>query len=172
MKIAICAICYNRINSLKRLLGSLEKAYYDEPVTLIISIDKSNTSEVEDYADSYKWKNGELRVVKHEKNLGLRNHILSCGEHLHEYDAIIVLEDDVYVAPSFYYYSKECVDKYFTNPNIAGIGLYSYRYNYHCKIPFIPIVSSEKFTKALGNPFKASILKSVSNAIQGLFTNS
>lgn len=139
MKIAICAICYNRLNSLKRLLVSLEKAYYDESVTLIISIDKSDTTEVEDYADSYEWKNGELRVIKHEKNLGLRNHILSCGEHLHEFDAIIVLEDDVYVAPSFYYYARECVEKYYTNPNIAGIGLFSYPVNAHNKLPFKPV---------------------------------
>ncbi len=141
MKIAICAICYNRLNSLKRLLGSLEKAYYDEPVTLIISIDKSNTTEIEEFADLYKWTKGELRVIKHEKNLGLRNHILSCGEHLHEFDAIIVLEDDVYVTPSFYFYSRECVEQYYTDSNIAGISLFNYPLNYHCNLPFMPMHS-------------------------------
>jgi hypothetical protein len=34
----------------------------------------------------------------------------------------------------------------------------------------VPIVSNEKLTKALGKPLSSSILKSVSNAIQGFFT--
>lgn len=137
MKIAICVVCYNRLASLKRVLSSLEKAFYDEPITLIISIDKSKTSVVEDFADQYKWEYGELRVVKHEQNLGLRKHILSVGDHLKDFDAIVVLEDDIYVAPSFYYYTKQCVEKYHDNPDIAGISLYNFPLNYQCKLPFM-----------------------------------
>ena len=37
-------------------------------------------------------------------------------------------------------------------------------------MPSIPIVSNEKLTKALGNPFNSSIKNPVSNAIQGFFT--
>lgn len=139
MKIAICVVCYNRPDSLKRVLSSLEKAYYDEPVTLIISIDKSKTTAVEELADQYKWEHGELRVVKHSENLGLRKHILSVGDHLKEFDAIVVLEDDIYVAPSFYYYTKQCVEKYHDNPDIAGISLYNFPLNYHNKLPFMPL---------------------------------
>lgn len=137
MKIAICVVCYNRPDSLKRVLSSLEKAYYDETVTLIISIDKSETTVVEEYADQYKWEHGELRVIKHEQNLGLRKHILSAGDHLKEFDAIVVLEDDIYVAPSFYSYAKQCVEKYHDNPKIAGISLYNFPLNYQCKLPFM-----------------------------------
>lgn len=137
MKIAICVVCYNRPDSLRRVLCSLEKAYYDEPVTLIISIDKSKTTAVEDLADQYKWEHGELRVVKHSENLGLRKHILSVGDHLKEFDAIVVLEDDIYVAPSFYYYTKACVEKYHDNPEIAGISLYNFPLNYQCGLPFM-----------------------------------
>ena len=137
MKIAICVVCYNRPDSLKRVLSSLEKAYYDEPVTLIISIDKSKTTVVEEFADQYKWEHGELRVIKHDENLGLRKHILSVGDHLKEFDAIVVLEDDIYVAPSFYSYAKQCVEKYHDNPEIAGISLYNFPLNYQCKLPFM-----------------------------------
>lgn len=137
MKIAICVVCYNRPDSLKRVLSSLEKAYYDEPVTLIISIDKSKTTVVEEFADQYNWKHGELRVIKHDENLGLRKHILSVGDHLKEFDAIVVLEDDIYVAPSFFYYAKQCVEKYHDNPKIAGISLYKHSLNYTCKLPFM-----------------------------------
>ncbi len=141
MKIAIIAVTYNRTDSLKRLLSSLEKAAYPEQVTLIISIDKSKTDEVERFADNYHWPHGNLSVVKHEKNLGLRTHMLSLGEHFKDYDALIVLEDDITVAPSFYYYTKACVEKYFGNCDIAGISLYSFPMNNYNYLPFSPAKS-------------------------------
>ena len=137
--IAICAVCYNRKDSLKRLLDSLDRAYYDVPVTLIISVDKSDTTEVEAFADSFVWRHGEKRVARHEENLGLRRHILSIGDYLHEFDAIVVLEDDIFVAPSFYYFAQECVEKYCDDMDIAGISLYRYPYCLNCMLPFIPM---------------------------------
>lgn len=137
--IAVCAVCYNRKDSLARLLSSLDAAYYPTAVTLIISIDKSDTTTVEDFADAFTWRHGEKRVVKHKENLGLRAHILSVGDYLHEFDAVVVLEDDIYVAPSFYYYAQECVGKYYDDMNIAGISLYNFPLNYNCKLPFMPL---------------------------------
>ena len=52
-KIGICIIAYNRIDSLKRVLLSLEQAYYNEEVPLIISIDKSNSDAVEQFANIF-----------------------------------------------------------------------------------------------------------------------
>lgn len=145
--IPICCIAYNRISSLERLLKSLEKAYYDEAVTLIISIDKSNTDEVEVFADSYQWPFGEKRVIKHDKNLGLRKHVLACGDFLREYEAMIVLEDDITVAPSYYTYSKQCVDKFSSDNKCAGISLYNFVVNYHNHLPFLPIKSDSDVYK-------------------------
>ena len=141
MKIGICIIAYNRIDSLKRVLTSLEHAYYDEKITLIISIDKSQTTQVEDFAKQYIWNNGEKIVITHPKNLGLRKHVLKCGDLLENYDALIVLEDDISVAPSFYYYAKQCVEKYADNDDIAGISLYNFPINYINRLPFYPLQS-------------------------------
>lgn len=138
LKIAIISVNYNRLPSLKRQLISLEKAFYPENVALIISIDKSNTDEVERFANEYIWKFGEKRVVKHKENLGLRNHMLSLGKYFDEFDALIVLEDDITVAQSYYLYAKSCVEKYHDNDDIAGISLYSYNNTFN-QIPFIPI---------------------------------
>ena len=55
MKIAICAIGYNRVDSLSRLLSSLNAAVYDENVTLIISLDRSKTLDVKTYSDEFEW---------------------------------------------------------------------------------------------------------------------
>lgn len=137
--IPICCITYNRIKSLERLLKSLDTAIYDEEVTLIISIDKSDSDEIEKYADRYLWTHGKKIVLKHEKNLGLRKHILSCGELLKEYEAMIVLEDDITVATSFYKYAKQCVEAFSKDMQCAGISLYGFQRNYQNRLPFIPL---------------------------------
>lgn len=139
-KIALVAVAYNRTNSLARLLKSLEDAFYDgENVPLIISIDKSNTDKVERYADFYEWPHGKKTVVKHNQNLGLKTHILGLGRFLDDYDAIVVLEDDVTVARDFWFYVRKSVSKYSNDDNIAGISLYSYAVNPNVRHPFVPM---------------------------------
>lgn len=131
MNIAIITVAYNRCDSLRRLLDSLDRAfYYDNKVTLIISVDKSNTDVVERFADEYQWNHGEKIVDKHEKNLGLRPHMMSLGKWFDHYDAIVVLEDDIVVSPNFYYYTQQTVEKYNKCPDIAGISLYNIPVNY------------------------------------------
>ncbi|MCM1140480.1 MAG: hypothetical protein NC453_18075 [Muribaculum sp.] len=141
--IAICVIGYNRLDSISRLLNSLSNGKYhrERRITLYISIDKSESDEVLNFAKSYCWTNGEKIVIEHDKNLGLRKHILSCGSLLNHHDALIVLEDDIVVAESFYMYATQTVTEYFDNPEIAGISLYNFPLNYHNSYPFIPLKS-------------------------------
>lgn len=143
MKIAIIAVAYNRVDSLSRLLVSLDSAYYDEKenVPLIISIDKSNTDIVEKFADNYQWKHGNKIVKKHEKNLGLREHILSLGEWFDNFDALIIFEDDLVVSPNFYTYARQTIDKYSASDDVAGISLYSFHINYQTGLFFVPLKS-------------------------------
>ena len=140
-KIALVAIAYNRVNSLKRLLNSLQRAYYDEDVNvpLVISIDKSDTEDVLRLANEFHWNHGDKRVLSHAENLGLKAHVLSQGKLLEEFDAIVVLEDDVVVARDFLYYVRQCVRKYQDNDKVAGISLYSFSVEYHNRHPFIPL---------------------------------
>ena len=138
-RIAIIAVAYNRIDSLKRLLDSLESAYYEkEQPTLIISIDKSNTDVVESFADSFHWPHGEKIVRKHQSNMGLRNHMMSLGEWFDSFETLVVLEDDIVVSPNFYLYTRQTSDMYFENTDIAGISLYSFAMNYQTHVPFVP----------------------------------
>ncbi len=139
--IAICVITYNRLHSLKRVLESLDNAYYEHSVELIISIDKSNSDKCLNYSKNFEWKHGDKRIIEHSENLGLRKHVLSCGDLLYEdkYEALVVLEDDITVAPSFFYYAEQCVDKYWDNNDIAGISLYRFPINYINHLPFTPL---------------------------------
>lgn len=66
--------------------------------------------------------------------------MLKCGEFTKEYDGLIVLEDDVFVAPSFYLYARACVEVY-SDDRIAGVSLYSFGVNYHNMLPFVPLRS-------------------------------
>ena len=140
-KIAIVAVAYNRVKSLERLLSSVSEASYDTSsnIHLIISIDKSDTDEVEKYADDYLWKHGNKVVDKHSTNLGLRNHMMSLGKWFEHYDALIVLEDDLIVAKDFYNYARQVISKYSEDSRIAGASLYSFKLNYLNNQPFEPI---------------------------------
>lgn len=140
MNIAICIVAYNRLHALKRVLASLAVAGYgSDPVTLVVSIDKSDVCSVEKYAREFDWKYGEKRVVTHPENLGLKKHILGCGELLEKFDALILLEDDLVVAPGFYQYARQCVDRYRDDDRIAGISLYGFSVNYQNRLPFVPL---------------------------------
>lgn len=143
MKIGICCITYNRIDSLKRLLKSLEKAdYKGQSPTLLISIDKSDTNIIEDFANNYIWKYGEKKIYTHTENLGLRKHVLECGSRIEDYDALIVLEDDITVSPFFYDYALQTIQKYQHDERIAGISLYNFPINYQTRLPFNPVKSN------------------------------
>ncbi|MCR5507647.1 MAG: glycosyltransferase [Lachnospiraceae bacterium] len=135
---AIVVVAYNRPESLRRLLDSLTNAYYPEgvDVPLIISVDKSDSSAVEDVAKDYVWEHGEKILRFHEENLGLKCHVLECGDIAKDYDGVIILEDDLYVSPSFYMYTLAAFSATRMEGRIGGISLYSHRLNVHAREPF------------------------------------
>lgn len=128
MKPAIVVITYNRPASLNRLLTFLSKAVFDSTgINLIISIDYQSSGqhdEVVRIAREFDWKYGEKKIIEHKTNLGLKAHVLSCGDLSREYGAVIVLEDDIVVSPYFYNFSQQALIKYDGDVNIAGISLY------------------------------------------------
>jgi hypothetical protein len=153
--IPIIVVGYNRHKAIDRLLKSLLKANYPGKVDLIISIDgpkgdkekrgqeESGTrrkgEEVRRIATEFVWPFGEKRMVFQETNIGLRNHVISCGDMSKDYDGVIVLEDDLYVSPEFYLYTLKAFEFYKDDPKIGGISLYSHGYNETAQFPFRPL---------------------------------
>ena len=136
--IPIVIVAYNRPKSLNRLLVSLSKAIYNEyNIRLIISIDKGENKEVLRIAESFDWQNGEKEILYHKKKFGLRQHVLFCGNLVKQYDGIIMLEDDLYVARDFYSYTVQALQFSKNKSYISGISLYNYQYNELCSEPFI-----------------------------------
>jgi hypothetical protein len=136
----IVVIGYNRKKSLKRLLKSLTQGIYPSNVKLIISIDKGGSPDVTTIANGFNWNHGEKEVIIHKKHLGLRNHVIKCGDLTQKYGSVILLEDDLYVSPAFYDYAVKALSYYQEKKNISGISLYSLSINMFTKLPFIPIV--------------------------------
>ena len=141
IKPAIVAVGYNRPDSMERLLKTVVQAYYPiEEIDLIISIDESNKSdEVEKVARDVEWKHGKKIIKRYPERQGLRKHILQCGDLSQEYGAVIILEDDLVVSPSFYTYTFEAVNKYSENSKIAGVSLYSHAWNGYANTEFMPV---------------------------------
>lgn len=124
-KIAIVAIGYNRLKSMRRLLTSLVNAQYGhKDIPLVISIDCSGDTELYNYVNEFEWKYGQKYVNIQEKRLGLKNHILQCGDLTRYFRAVIVLEDDIFVSEYFYQYVEKAVDFYYGEDRIGGISLY------------------------------------------------
>ena len=138
--IAIIVVAYSRPRETRRLVDSICQANFDgDQVDLIVSIDKSNCQQqVHDACADAVWEHGAYRIIKRENRMGLRPHILSCGEMTEQYDGVIVLEDDLRVAPDFYRYAKSAMAYYDSDERIAQISLYAYGVNEFASRPFYP----------------------------------
>lgn len=142
--IAIVVVAYNRLKSLERLLLSLQNAKYPEghSPTLVISVDKSKSLDVGRLAQAFQWSHGEKKVIIHQENLGLREHVLSCGDLSTNFDGVIILEDDLFVSPYFYQYTLDSVRTVGGDDNVAGISLYAHSFYETSSLPFIPLFDS------------------------------
>lgn len=134
---AIVVVAYNRAHSLKRILKSLDRAFYmEQDIPLVISIDYGDNEDVLCVARDFEWKFGDKSIICQGENLGLRRHILACGNLTHTYGSIIMLEDDLYVGDDFYSYAVSALQFAEGKSEIGGISLYNHLFNVHVREPF------------------------------------
>ena len=140
MNFAIIIVAYNRPFETQRLINSIFNAdFMGDIVDLIIDIDKGEKQgEISDIANSFFWPYGNLIVKAREQKMGLKSHVFDCFAYVDSYDAIIVLEDDLVVSPSFYLFAKQACDYYRNDERISEISLYSYFVNEFESRPFVP----------------------------------
>lgn len=140
---AIVVAAFNRPGSLRRVLKSLSSAVFHGDVTLVVSIDNNGENEdVVKVAEEFDWPYGTKEVHYQPERLGLRKHILKCGDLSLTYGSVIVLEDDVFASPYFYLYATKATTFYHEDERIAGISLYNQPYTESVKLPFIPLKGS------------------------------
>lgn len=138
---ALVVVAYNRPRSLARLLKAISKAQYSQEVPLVISIDKGDNQDVLKVAQDFEWKFGPKEVIYREENLGLKNHIRTCGDLTERFGSIIMLEDDLFVSPAYYEFSRKALNFYGESERVAGIALYKTRLNNNAKkLPFFSLM--------------------------------
>ncbi|KQS30695.1 hypothetical protein [Dyadobacter sp. Leaf189] len=140
---AIVVVGYNRPEALRRLLKSLALSDFNsQDITLHISIDRSGNEEVYETAQNFNWPYGPKVVDISEVRLGLKNHILKCGNLTTIYGSVIILEDDLYVSRNFYAYTQQTLKAFGEDERISGISLYSHKWNVIKNRPFVPEYNS------------------------------
>jgi|WetSurMetagenome_2_1015567.scaffolds.fasta_scaffold106458_2 hypothetical protein len=159
----IVVVAYNRPISLERLLSSLKNAKNIANAKLIISVDNKEPENypVRDLANAFDWPFGEKEVIYQKTNLGLRKHILQCGDYAVKYGSVIILEDDLFVSPYFYDYTVKAIDFFGSDPKIGGISLFNYSYEDMTELPFVPITDDSdnyfiQFPSSLGQAWTAN----------------
>lgn len=135
----ICIVGYNRLLPLLNLISivvELNKKngnYLD----IIISLDYSSEQE-NIYNEILKIKE-KISIIRHKYNLGLKRHIISCGDLLldSDYDFLLLLEDDITLSINSFDYIKKSL--LMIDDNIAGISLYSYKRSEGDLLDFHPL---------------------------------
>lgn len=135
-KIAIVAVGYNRINSLSRLLDSLDNAEYpSNDIPLVISLDYGGGDDIHEFVENFQWKHGKKICLYHKENLKLQKHIFSCISLSEYFKGVIILEDDLYVSPVFYFFAEQSLNYYGADECVSAISLYNATTNHFTKLP-------------------------------------
>lgn len=137
-KPAVVVAAWNRPRSLQRLLGCLTAGTFPPDTPLHISLDHFEYDDVRRLAESYEWPFGPKFVEIHPSRLGLRQHMLHCLGLTERYGSILLLEDDLAVAPHAYEYAQAALGFFADDPQVAGISLYQYAVAESCHQPFLP----------------------------------
>lgn len=136
---AIVVVAHNRAAALARLLRSLSRAWFpEEPVPLVISVDGSDR-ETHRVARDFRFPCGPTTLITREPRLGLVDHIRTCAGLSEEYGSVILLEDDLAVAPGFHVWACQALTFYEGSPEVAGVSLYRYSMTEATPAPFEPI---------------------------------
>jgi len=114
-------------------------SYPDEPINLIISIDKSTSEEVFKLSEDFNWIHGDKQIIKHPLSLGLLNHMLFVFTLTEKYEHLIILEDDLWVSPCFFQFAQKAINYYQSDNKITGISLYSYNISESSLLRFTPV---------------------------------
>lgn len=141
---AVVVLGYERPEALGRLLASLDRATYpaDSQVPLVISLDRSESDAARRtlaVARDFEWRFGPKQVIEREQHLGVVGHFRAAGGLTREHGDIVLLEDDLTVAPPYYDYATKVLNAYRDDDRIAGHCLYGLWFNGFTREPFIPI---------------------------------
>ncbi|WP_019626583.1 hypothetical protein [Thioalkalivibrio sp. ALJT] len=136
---AIVVLAHRRVRSLDRLLRSLADTDCPEGTPLVISIDGGGSPGVIERARAFVWRSGPKDVRIQSNRLGLREHVLACGDLSQDFGAVVMLEDDLVVARGFMRYALQALRVSGAVSDIAQVALYAPHINEVNGLPFEPV---------------------------------
>ena len=114
--------CYNRLETLKKVISSLQSDHQIQNTDVFIfsdgpknesALDNSRVENVRNYIHSLEKFSKSVKIFEHKKNLGLANSIIyGINEVSAQNESFIVLEDDLQVSPYFLTYMNKSLKKY------------------------------------------------------------
>lgn len=153
MKTPICIFSYKRKTELEKTLQSLRHCIDVEQYPIYIFSDNAKSpdeiedvKEVRDYINELDYLNFKEIFFAHE-NKGLANSIIDgVSQIISKYGKVIVLEDDLIVAPNFLQFMESALDYYKDHKEVFSISGYSPKLatldNYNKDFYFSPRASS------------------------------
>eukprot|EP00908_Phaeocystis_cordata_P021950 Transcript_4359.p1 GENE.Transcript_4359~~Transcript_4359.p1 ORF type:complete len:474 (-),score=163.87 Transcript_4359:38-1438(-) len=134
----VVVFAWRRLESLRRLMRSLEHAEYcGAEVPLLVIADAGASDSVLEFVRGAKWSHGERRVEAHQgPSLGIRGMWIHMFRHA-EGRNLLPFEDDIEVSPLYYWWLHRVAAQYgpldtpaqIREKRLAGIALYTPRLN-------------------------------------------
>ena len=134
MPAPILVFAYNRLEHLKRCLDSLQRNTLAKESDLFIISDgaknpatEGSVQEVRDYLAKYECQHDRMSfssvtIIERGKNWGLADNIIDAvTRFVDDYDRVIVLEDDLVVAPYFLQFMNDALEVYKDEPRVGHI---------------------------------------------------
>lgn len=133
MKVPILLVAFNRPEATQKVINSLELI---QPKKIYAAIDAPRThkgkdellknNKVIDIINSIDW-DCELEIIRPEKNLGCKLNISQAITYIFEKEEnLIVIEDDIIAAPSFFAFAEEMLERYKDATNIGIVTANNY----------------------------------------------
>ena len=120
--------CYNRLNSLEKVIKSVQKNKLVHSTDIYLFSDgpkinnpqdNAKVLEVREYINSLENFSKTLHIHEHEENIGLANSIIfGINKVLEKHDSFIVLEDDLEVSSQFLNFMNKTLKRYEDEKNI------------------------------------------------------
>lgn len=112
--------CYNRPQSLRRLLRSLLQSQVlpGDQIDITFSVDGLFPA-TEEVIQQFQWPWGKTQMIVHPNNQGIKKHMFSCLELGIKHNWNIVLEDDLWASPILWTFLHQHLQ------NIQNLGYHS-----------------------------------------------
>ncbi|MBF7072232.1 hypothetical protein ISG33_02300 [Glaciecola sp. MH2013] len=147
LKIAVVFFAFNRPDKLKNTIKSYLSCFNAQTDDIFVYIDGPRNLKERVLTNECFQVSSELisqaTIISREDNLGLKHSIHGgISDVLKQYEAVIVIEDDLKLEPEFYNYMRTGLIKYDGNEKVYQISGYNYNPEEGTDAFFLPIITS------------------------------